>query len=451
MEGKILGNYQILRKIGEGGMGTVYVARDVGLERDVAIKIISPELARNPGLMARFRVEAIAQARLNHSNIVTIHSFEQQKDTYYIVMEYVEGKTLKEIINERAKIPVKQALKIFSRLLEGIAYAHRKGVLHRDIKPANVFITTDEMVKIGDFGIAKVSGIDGLTRAGSTLGTPLYSSPEQIRGEKMGPETDIYSLGVTLYEMLTGVQPFKTGSGSDFEIQQAHLEKTTGKPSLLNSAVPSDLDAIVMKSLAKSPSERFRNTEAFKKAVEALKGETAPAEESKEGRKKVKSPAVDFFWLKTLKNVYFKATLVNRLKGIKNVGKNVGNRLKISGGIDSLKISQKKKLLIILIPLLILLLLVIAYSDNGNNYNIKNIMKKNEKISRRLMRKGGINENKTMGISCNFYWFYKHVLLLFLGRKTDGRADDRIPDPPSGGTGLQRYVCENSIEKRANL
>jgi serine/threonine protein kinase len=356
--------------------------------------------------MVRFRVEAIAQARLNHSNIVTIHSFEQQKDTYYIVMEYVEGKTLKEIIKERVKMPVKQVLKIFSRLLEGIAYAHWKGVLHRDIKPANVFITPDETVKIGDFGIAKVSGIDGLTRAGSTVGTPLYSSPEQIRGEKMGPGTDIYSLGVTLYEMLTGVQPFKTGSGSDFEIQQAHLEKMPGNPSLLNSEVPSDLDAIVMKSLAKSPPDRFRSAEAFKKAVDALKGNTALAEKNKEGRKKVKSSIVDFSWLKTLKTVHFKTTLTNRLKGIKNVGKHAGNLLKIPGGIDSLKKSQRRKLLIILIPLLILLLLVIAYSHNGNNCNIKNIMKKNEKISRRLTRKGGINENKTLGISFNFYWFY---------------------------------------------
>jgi len=403
MEGKSLGNYRVLRKIGEGGMGTVYMARDVGLEREVAIKIISPELARNPGLMARFRVEAIAQARLNHSNIVTIHSFEQQKDTYYIVMEYVDGKTLKEIKKERTKMPVKQALKIFSRLLDGIAYAHRKGVLHRDIKPANIFITPEETVKIGDFGIAKVSGINGLTRAGSTVGTPLYSSPEQIRGEKMGPGTDIYSLGVTLYEMLTGVQPFKTGSGSDFEIQQAHLKKVPGKPSLLNSAVPSNLDAIVMKSLAKSPSERFRSAEVFKKEVGAMVGESAPAEKNKEGRKKVKLPAVDFSWLKTFQ---LKPNLINKIKGtkkIKKFRKDAANLFKMPTDIDSLKKSQKRKLLIILIPLLILLLLVIAYSDNGNYCNIKNSMKKNEKINRELTRKGGMNENKTMGISFNFY------------------------------------------------
>jgi serine/threonine-protein kinase len=381
MQGKILGNYRVLKKIGEGGMGAVYLARDVGLEREVAVKVISPELARNPGLMARFRVEAIAQARLNHSNIVTIHSFEQQKDIYYIVMEYVEGKTLKEMIKEKGNIPVKQALTIFSGLLGGIAYAHRKGVLHRDIKPANIFITPDETVKIGDFGIAKVSGIDGLTRVGSTIGTPLYSSPEQIRGEKMGPGTDIYSLGVTLYEMLTGVQPFKTGSGSDFEIQQAHLEKTPGNPSSLNSAVFSKLDAIVLKSLAKSPSERFYSAEAFKKTVDALAKKMAPAAKNKEGKKKVKLPAVDFSQLKTLKPFHFKSTLINKIQGIKNARKGAANLLKMPTNVDALKKSQKRKLLIILIPLLILLLLIIAYSDNGNKGNIKNIniMKKNEK------------------------------------------------------------------------
>jgi serine/threonine protein kinase len=145
MIGTILGNYRILKKIGEGGMGSVYLTRDLTLEREVAIKIIAPELARNPGLMARFRVEAIAQAKLNHTNIVTIHSFNQEKDIYYIVMEYMEGKTLKAAIKEN--IPVVQALKIFSQLLGGIAYAHSKGVVHRDIKPSNIFLTGDQVAQ----------------------------------------------------------------------------------------------------------------------------------------------------------------------------------------------------------------------------------------------------------------------------------------------------------------
>ncbi|MCP5107726.1 MAG: serine/threonine protein kinase [bacterium] len=354
---ELLGNYRLLKKIGEGGMGTVYLARDVGLEREVAVKIISPDLARSPNLMARFRVEAIAQARLNHSNIVTIHSFEQQKDTYFIVMEYVAGKTLKQMIKEKGSLPVKQVLELFSALLEGIGYAHQKGVLHRDIKPANIFIATDGTVKIADFGIAKVSGIDGLTRAGSTVGTPLYSSPEQIRGEKMGPETDIYSVGVTMYEMLTGVQPFKAGSGSDFEIQKAHLENIPGKPSTFNKTLSANLDAVVMKSLAKTSAARFRSAGAFKKAVGALSGPAMPiagASGSAGGR-------------------------------LENIRKKAAGLFKIPTGSAPLEESSRKRtLLLILIPLLILLLILIAYSDNGKRLpgNIKDF------------NKGGINENR---------------------------------------------------------
>jgi serine/threonine protein kinase len=194
MIGDIIGNYRVLKKLGEGGMGTVYLARDLSLEREVALKIISPELARNPSLMARFRVEAIAQAKLNHTNITVIHSFDQQKDIYYIVMEFVDGKTLKQVVREKGKIPLKEAADIFSQILQAVAYAHSRGIVHRDIKPSNIFLTKEHIVKIGDFGIAKVEGIDGLTRIGSTLGSPHYSSPEQVMGKKTDARTDVYSL-----------------------------------------------------------------------------------------------------------------------------------------------------------------------------------------------------------------------------------------------------------------
>lgn len=366
MEQKLLGNYRILKKIGEGGMGAVYLARDVGLEREVAIKIISPELARSSHLMARFRVEAIAQARLNHPHIVTIHSFEQQEDTYYIVMEYMDGKTLKEMLREKGKLPVELVLRIFLQLLEGITYAHRKGVLHRDIKPANIFVNPDGTVKIGDFGIAKVSGINGLTRVGAAVGTPLYSSPEQIRGEKMGTGTDIYSLGVTLYEMLTGVQPFKTGSGSDFEIQKAHLEKIPGNPSSFNPDVPPTLDALVMKCLSKSPTQRFRSAEALKKA---MAGRVAPAAHDAPPLVSEVPPGQKVGFLSKLLQGTKKK--IKGIKNIKNLRENIGNIFKVPAGAPALKDSQKRKLLIILIPLLILLLIIIAYSDGTSSKNIE--------------------------------------------------------------------------------
>lgn len=172
MIGKILGNYKILKQLGEGGMGTVYLGLDLTLEREVALKVISPELVRKPGLMTRFKVEAIAQAKLNHSNITSIYSFDQQKDIYYIVMEYVEGQTLKAIINQKGPMPLNEALEIFSQILSGVGYAHAKGVVHRDIKPSNIFLDLEHTAKIGDFGIAKVEGIEGLTKLGSTLGSP---------------------------------------------------------------------------------------------------------------------------------------------------------------------------------------------------------------------------------------------------------------------------------------
>jgi len=270
MIGQILGNYRILKKLGEGGMGSVYLARDLSLEREVGIKIIAPELARNPGLMARFRIEAIAQAKLNQGNIVTIHTFDQEKDIYYIVMEFMDGKTLKAEINEKGVIPVSHALRIFSQLLAGIAYAHANGIVHRDIKPSNIFISTAQNVKIGDFGIAKVEGIDGLTKVGTTLGSPVYSSPEQLLGKKVDARTDIYSLGMTLYEMLTGAPPIKINGNSDYNAIKQTLEMVPQNPARINSAIPASVDALVMKCIDKNPDQRFQSVKELEEEVSKL-------------------------------------------------------------------------------------------------------------------------------------------------------------------------------------
>ena len=253
---KIIGNYRIIRKIGEGGMGTVFLAKDLTLEREVALKIINPTFASNSRLMARFKIEAIAQARLNHPNVITIFSFEQVGDLYFIVMEYIEGESLKDIIKKKKLTPEK-ALHIFRQVLNAIEFAHRKGIIHRDIKPGNIIITRDWIARIGDFGIAKIEGVEGLTREGTSLGTPLYSSPEQILGKNVDLRTDIYSLGVVLFEMLTGRPPFISEKGSEYEIQKAHIEQLPPRPSSINPLIPYKMDKIILKCLEKEPEKRY--------------------------------------------------------------------------------------------------------------------------------------------------------------------------------------------------
>jgi serine/threonine-protein kinase len=270
MDEERLGHYELKRCLGEGGMGRVYLARDTQLERDVALKVIAPELVGNRDLLARFRVEAVAQARLNHANIVTIHAFGQEAGSYVIVMEYVAGRTLKQILREQGRLGTDAALRIAGSVLDALAFAHAKGVLHRDIKPANIFVTDDGTVKLGDFGIAKVEGVDGLTRVGTMVGTPHYSSPEQIRALKVKPASDIYSLSVTLFEMLTGVLPFGTPGSSDLEIRNAHLQRTAPVLSSLCPGLPPRLDAILARGLAKKPEDRFVSAQDYRQALSGV-------------------------------------------------------------------------------------------------------------------------------------------------------------------------------------
>lgn len=380
MQGTRIANYQVLEKLGEGGMGSVYLAHDLSLERRVAIKVISPELAHNSQLMQRFRIEAIAQARFNHSNIVTIHSFDHVNELYYIVMEYVDGSTLKSIISEKGQLTIPQSLMILSHILSGLAYAHSKGVLHRDIKPANIFITTDNSVKIGDFGIAKVEGFDGLTRVGSAIGTPLYSSPEQIRGAKMGPGTDIYSIGVTFYEMVTGIPPFGSSKSSNFEIQQAHLEKTPRKPSTVNAAIPSYIDTVIMKSLSKNPDDRYKSATDFKNEIDCLlqrenlsgtpgRGIILPQPKLP----KISIPRIKLSDVK-LSNLKNKKIQVNN-PGLQRILKPIQDVLKGPLLPQPGQPYDRRKLLIILIPLLILILIAIAYSEDHQSIEKNKLLK----------------------------------------------------------------------------
>jgi len=257
--GERLGHFLIRAEIGRGGMGTIYFATDTTLGRDVALKVVHPQLADNPQLMERFKIEAMTQARLSHPNIVTIFSFHRIEDEYVIAMEYVAGRSLKEMLQERKHLQPEEAVDLIVQVAEGLRYAPARNVIHRDIKPANILVDREGRVKISDFGIAKILGAQGLTKTGMLIGTPWYTSPEQIIGREIDFRSDLYSLGVTFYEVLTGRVPFDSETNSEFQIQKAHLETPPPRPSIYNPEIGIKLENFILKALQKKAEKRFQS------------------------------------------------------------------------------------------------------------------------------------------------------------------------------------------------
>jgi len=270
MIGTQVANYKILEQVGEGGMGVVYKGVDVTLDRLVAIKVLSAELVGNPQLVERFRAEAKAQATLNHTNIATLYSFLQVEGKCIIVMEYLEGESFDQMIRRRGVIPSEEAVPYFRQALLGIGFAHRAGIIHRDIKPGNIMVTRSGIVKVMDFGIAKVLGGQRLTRTGTRMGTVAYMSPEQIRNMPVDIRSDIYSLGATLYELLTAHLPFE--SDSDFQVMSDHVNAMPPLPTQHYPYIPPGYEQCVMKALAKNPAERFQTVEEFGAGLEHPEG-----------------------------------------------------------------------------------------------------------------------------------------------------------------------------------
>ncbi|NQT25567.1 protein kinase [candidate division KSB1 bacterium] len=257
MIGKTISHYKILEKLGEGGMGIVYKAQDTKLDRVVALKFLPSHLTANDTDKARFIQEAKAAAALQHHNICTIHEIDETKDgQLFICMDLYEGETLKQKI-EKGPLHIEEAIDIALQIAEGLSHAHQKDIVHRDIKPANIFIASDGVVKIVDFGLAKLRGLTKLTMAGTTLGTAAYMSPEQAKGNAVDPRTDIWAFGVVLYEMVTGQCPFR----GDYEqaviysIMNDEPEPVTG----IRTGVPMELERIVTKSLGKKQGERYQH------------------------------------------------------------------------------------------------------------------------------------------------------------------------------------------------
>jgi hypothetical protein len=252
-------------------MATVWLAEDPLLSRRVAVKLLLPALAVDDALRVRFRNEAIAAAKLTHPGIVATYDTGDDDGTAYIVMELVEGKTLRRLIDDRGTLTVGDAVDISSQVADALEHAHRQGLVHRDIKPANVLVQPDGRVKVTDFGIAKAAGSDDLTRTGHVVGTARYLAPEQVDGQSVDGRADVYALGLILYEMLTGKPPFR----GDTEMATA-VARLTNAPDPVSAArpdVPRPLEDAVARSLARDPEYRFQSAQAFK---DALTGDAAP-------------------------------------------------------------------------------------------------------------------------------------------------------------------------------
>ena len=266
----IAGRYEILEKTGVGGMATVYVARDLVLNRQVAVKVLKEEFTTDEEFVKRFNTEAQAAASLSHANIVSIYDVGNEDNIYYIVMELVRGKTLKQIITEEGAIPWKWAVNIAIQIASALEMAHKNNIVHRDIKPHNIIITEDGVAKVTDFGIAKAVSNSTITAFGTTIGSVHYFSPEQAKGGYTDAKSDIYSLGVVMYEMLTGKVPFDADTSVSVALK--HMQESPVEPIELNENIPVAVNDIILKAMQKEPMARYQTaTEMIKDLNKALK------------------------------------------------------------------------------------------------------------------------------------------------------------------------------------
>ena len=299
MIGKTILNYKIISLIGEGGMGTVYLAEHAHMARKVAIKVLLPQLMKHEQIRQRFKNEAATMAHLQHPNIVSLIDYYEDEAGMYLIMEYVEGVTLDNYIKDvSGPLPEEKAIPLMTQILDAFSYAHEKQIIHRDIKPGNIILTPNGTIKILDFGIARIIG-DGnqqLTKTGVQLGTVYYMSPEQVKGLKLDHRADIYSLGVTFYQMLTGVQPYNNLT-TEYEIYNQIVNVDLPDPSEIYPGVPEYLNRILKVALNKNPNDRFPNCAAFKNGIlekkTLLKSEKSIPIEQRSKNEEIKSKEIE--------------------------------------------------------------------------------------------------------------------------------------------------------------
>ena len=264
----LAGRYQLLEKLADGALAGVWRGHDQILGRDVAVKLLHPQLAADESFANRFRHEAVGAASLNHPGVVGIFDTGQHDGLPYIVMELVQGRTVRQLLEASGPLEPPRAARIAADAAVALDYAHRAGVVHRDVKPANILLTPSGEVKVSDFSIAKVAGIEDVTRTGEMLGTAGYLAPEQVSGAEVDGRADVYSLGVCLYEMLTGRAPFK--SGSTLETAMAHLNADVLPPRAVRAGVSRELDAVVLKAMSKDRDKRYQTAQEMASALAGL-------------------------------------------------------------------------------------------------------------------------------------------------------------------------------------
>ncbi|HIQ01795.1 MAG TPA: serine/threonine protein kinase, partial [Anaerolineales bacterium] len=271
MEGTLLNNrYRLVELVGSGGMAMVYKGVDTLLHRPVAIKVLREAYASDPAFLARFQREARAAAQLDHPNVVTVYDVGQDGEQHYIVMEYVDGEDLKTLVRREGQLGVDRAVDIAAQIAAGVGHAHKAGIIHCDIKPQNVLVTQEGVVKVTDFGIARALSESGMTDSEVVWGSPLYFSPEQAAGERPTPASDVYSIGVVLYEMLAGAPPFQAEKPAALALM--HIREEPLPLSTRNPHVPPQLDWIVRKVLSKEPSARYRTAEQLALVLREYRG-----------------------------------------------------------------------------------------------------------------------------------------------------------------------------------
>src|SRR3954449_8852840 len=272
--GSVLGGrYRLIELLGQGGMATIYRARDNQLDRDVAVKLLRPEYGRDPDFGTRFRQEARAAGSLNHPNIVAVYDYGQDEAGPFIVMELIDGEDLSSVIRRTGALPPRQAARLTAEIARALGAAHARGIVHRDVKPGNVLLSRDGRVKVTDFGIARAVAEAQMTLPGTTLGSVHYFSPEQARGDQASPSSDIYSLGIVLFELLTGHRPWEADSAA--AVAMARLAGPAPDPTARRSGIPSDLVAIDRKALATEPADRWSSASSMAAALEAFLAGTA--------------------------------------------------------------------------------------------------------------------------------------------------------------------------------